>query len=57
MAAPVLNQHSLCEALHLTPEEARALPHRVESTKLYYSCGSYTTHLFNVISVSATPAP
>ena len=44
----VLNQGALCEALHISPEEARALPHRVERAKLSFSRGSYDTHWFDL---------
>lgn len=49
--APTLNQGELCASLGLTADEARALPHAVETRKLSYTRGRYTTHWFDAEEV------
>ena len=44
----VCNQGELCSALALSPEEARSIPHTVETRKFKGVPGTYDTHVFDI---------
>ena len=44
----VCTQGELCSALALSPEEARCIPHTVETRKLKGIPGTYDTHVFDI---------